>query len=259
MVHTHAKDFPRGTIALGVALALSLALPAAEASAPGCTTADLNHPKFQRRPEMDRCEGITPLKPIAANLLVLTSYTIGQATPQPSPRTSERGGSVFALQIPVVEPVQADPEVAVTARKGNYRMDPLRFSAPKRGWKGFTWGAAVIQGQRIASERLRATALLKPPGDSQQVLPVRFAPASSYRLVMSTDASLTVTSVRILDLNKRKVADCAGPGTRIDPDLLCTWNAANLPAGTYTLQARDEAGKTVLNQLLRHDPRWLKR
>ncbi len=244
-----------GSFGIGVALSLSLPLPAAVASSPSCTKADLRDSSFQLRPEMDRCEGTNPTKPIAANGVELTSYTIGQATPQPS----ARGGSVFALHVPVRPPGLPEPVVAVKAWKDNYRMLPLRFSAPKQGWKGFTWGAAVMQRQGISGDQLRATAQLKPPGDSQQWLPVRFRPASSYSLVISSNASLVVTSVRILGPNKEKVADCIGRETRMDQDLPCTWRAANLPAGTYTLLARDGDGKTVLNETLRHDPRWLNR
>jgi hypothetical protein len=255
MNHTLTTGFPHGSIALGMALALAVAAPSAEASRPSCTERNLYDPEFQRRPEMDRCEGIDPTREIAANRLLLTSYTIGQASPQPRPR----GGSFFLLQVPVSPPGLPEPEVTVAAWKGNYRMVPLRFAEPKRGWKLFTWGAGVIQGQGISSAQLRATALLNPPGDSLQWLPVRFQPASSYSLVMSSPASLTVTSVRILDSNKKMVAQCTRGETRIDQDLSCTWKAAELPAGTYKLQARDGNGKTVLNATLRHDPRWLSR
>ena len=255
MSHPLITRAPHRSIALGIALALSLTLPAAEASSPSCTKADLRDPDFQRRPEMDRCEGTDPTKPIAANGLELTSYTIGQARPEPS----VRGGSVFALHVPVSPKGLPEPVVAVKAWKDNYRMLPLRYSAPKQGWKGFAWGASVMQRQGISGDQLRATAQLKPPGDSQQWLPVRFRPASSYNLVISSSASLVVTSVRIVGPNKEKVAECIGRETRMDQDLSCTWRAANLPAGTYTLLARDGDGRTVLNETLRHDPRWLNR
>jgi hypothetical protein len=239
---------------LGLVLVLSLTRPAAHASSPSCPKADPRDPDYQKRTEMERCEGIRRTKPIAAEGLRLTSYTIGQARPQ---RGSFRG-NVFTLQIPVSPAGLPEPAVAVEASKSNYRMEPLRFGSPKQGWKAFTWGAAVIQGQGIGGEQLRATALLRPSGDANQWLPVRFASAASYTLVISSNASLPIASVRIVRPDNQIVAQCSGP-TRMDQELLCTWKAAVLPSGTYLLRARDESGRTVLNETLRHDPRWLGR
>lgn len=238
---------------VGFAFVVLLALPAALASTPACTKADPRDPDYQRRTEMDRCEGISRTNAIGADGLRLTSYTIGQASPQKGPR----GGNVFTLQIPVSPPGLPEPAVAVVAWKGNYRMEPLRLAAANQGWKEFSWGAAVIQGQGIPYGQLRATALLKPSGDANQWLPVRFAPASSYNLVITSNTSLPIATVRILRSDYKVVAECPSR-PRMDQDLLCTWKAADLPAGTYLLRARAEDGRTVLNETLRHDPRWLR-
>ncbi len=245
---------PSGSRCLGLALLLSLALPAAHASSASCLQGDPRDADFQKRTEMERCEGIRRTKPIAADGLRLTSYTIGQAKLQ----RGSLGGTVFILQIPVSPAGLPEPEVAVEASKSNYLMTPLRFAPPKQGWKAFTWGAAVIQGQKIEGEQLRATARLRPSGDANQWLPVRFAPAAGYSLVISGNASLPITTVRIVRPDDRIVAQCPAPA-RIEHDLVCTWKAADLPSGTYLLRARDESGKTVLNVTLRHDPRWLSR
>jgi hypothetical protein len=247
-------QLPCASRSMGLALVVSLSLPAAHASTPTCRKADLRTPDYQKRTEMERCEGIRREKPIAADGLQLTSYTIGQASPQ----KGTLGGNVFTLQIPVGPPGLPEPVVAVKAWKGNYRMEPLRLGAADQGWKAFSWGAAVIQGQRIPSQQLRATALLRSPGDADQWLPVRFAPASSYSLVISSNGSLPIASVRIVTPDNKKVEECSGP-TRMDQDLLCTWKAADLPRGTYLLRARDENGRMVLNETLLHDPRWLRR
>ncbi|MFN6339085.1 MAG: hypothetical protein ACK41W_10240 [Cyanobacteriota bacterium] len=205
---------------------------------------------------MDRCEGTSRPKQIAASGLHLISFTIGQ----PSPQKSARGGESFSFQIPPVPAGLPEPDVSVHAWKGNYVMEPLRLTATERGWRGFSWGAGVIRRQDIPSQELRATAKIRPPGEAIQWVPVRFSPSPSYRLVISSNASLEVASLRIVDESNQIVAQCSGP-TRINQDLPCTWKAANLPAGTYRLIARstDPNAPLLLNATLRHDPRWLSR
>jgi len=248
--HLSRKAFGLG---FPLALALVLTLPAAHGSSPSCPKGDQRDPGWQWRPEMDRCEGIRRTKPIAADGLRLTSYTIGLA----SPRKDRRGGSVFVLQVPVLPEGRREPLVAVEAWKANYRMEPRRLEATRQGWKHFSWGAAVIQGQGITADQLRATALLRTPGDTDQWLPVLLGPASGYNLVISSNASLRVSSVRLLGPNKEKVKDCLTRPALLDQDLPCSWNAAGLKAGPYRLLVRNEAGDTLLDETLRHDPRWL--
>ncbi len=245
--------FPSAICGVGLALAALVALPAAHAA---CPKADPRDASYQKRTEMDRCEGVRRTKPIAADGLRLTSYTIGQARPL----KGSRGGNVFTLQVPVSPAGLPEPEVAVEAWKGNYLMEPVRLVAASQGWKEFSWGAAVIQGQGILGHELRATARLRPSGDSYQWLPVWFGRASSYSLVISSNASLRVTSVRIVNPDNQIVAQCSA-SARIDQDLLCTWKAADLPAGTYRLIARSPEPNSplLLNATLRHDPRWLRR
>jgi hypothetical protein len=242
--------------AIGIVLVLSLGLPAAHSSTPTCPKSDSDASSYQQRTEMDRCEGVRRSKPIAAVGLRLTSYTIGQSSPQ----KMGRGGEVFNIQVPASPPGLPEPAVRVEAWKGNYIMEPLRFAPPIGGWKTFSWGAAVIQGQGIPSRQLRATAEMRPPGDAIQWLPVRFSPASSYTIVVSSNGSLEVSSVRIIGPNKEKILNCSGR-TRIDQDLFCTWKAADLPTGNYRLIARssDPGAPLLLNATLRHDPRWLSR
>ena len=243
------------TLLLGfpLALALGLSLPAAHASSPSCLKGDQRDPGWQWRPEMDRCEGIRRTKPIAAEGLRLTSYTIGLA----SPRKSSRGGSIFVLQVPVLAQGRREPAVAVEAWKANYRMEPRRLEVSNQGWKRFSWGAAVIQGQGISADQLRATALLRTPGDTDQWLPVVFGPANGYNLVISSNASLRVSSVRIVGANMEKVRDCITRPALLDQDLPCAWNAAGLKPGAYRLLVRSEKGDTLLDETVRHDPRWL--
>ena len=82
-------QLPCASRSMGLALVVSLSLPAAHASTPTCRKADLLTPDYQKRTEMDRCEGIRREKPIAADGLQLTSYTIGQASPQMVPMMME--------------------------------------------------------------------------------------------------------------------------------------------------------------------------
>ncbi len=230
-------------------------LPAAHATPADCATSDPRTPDYQRRSEMDRCEGLRRNRDIAADGLQLVSYTIGQLHTQRGPR----GGEVFRLRVPVAPAGWPAPVMSVQAKKDNtihYLMRPLRLTDPQGGWRFFYWGAGVMEGQAIPRERLRAAAAIHPPGDEDQWLPVWFSPDSSYTLVIRSNASLPVASVRIVDADNRTKETCLR-NSRIEQDFPCIWRAKTLPAGTYRLIVRAADGATVLNTSLRHDPRWL--
>jgi hypothetical protein len=117
----------------------------------------------------------------------------------------------------------------------------------------------LIQREKIGASQLRATALLRPPGDVDQWLPVKFTAAGVYSLVIASNAALPVANVRILGPGRRLVKECSGP-IRLETELLCRWDGRNDPAGIYRLVARSaEGGGELLNMSLRHDPRWLSR
>jgi hypothetical protein len=240
-----------GLSATGLLLALCAAAPAS--AAPPCPSReDPRSTAYQFREQMDRCEGIRGSRPIAAVGLRLASYTIGQ--PQSEPRAQR--GEVFRLQVPAG---LDSPAVTVQALGGDYQMTPLRLGSPRQGWRAFEWGAGLIQREKIGASQLRATALLRPPGDVDQWLPVKFTAAGVYSLVIASNAALPVANVRILGPGRRFVKECSGP-TRLETELLCRWDGRNDPAGIYRLVARSaEGGGELLNMSLRHDPRWLSR
>jgi hypothetical protein len=121
------------------------------------------------------------------------------------------------------------------------------------------WGAAVIQREEIRVNQLRAIALLRQPGDADQRLPVKFAPAGEYNLVIASNASVPVATVRIVDADNLLVRECLVP-PRLETELPCRWEARDRPAGNYRLIVHSaEGNKTLLNVSLRHDPRWLAR
>jgi hypothetical protein len=236
----------------GLLGALCAATPASAAPPPCPSREDPRSTAYQFREQMDRCEGIRGSRPIAAVGLRLASYTIG--LPRSEGR-SERG-EVFRLQVPAGPD---SPAVSVQALGGDYQMTPLRLGSPRQGWRAFEWGAGLIQREQISASQLRATALMRQPGDADQWLPVKFTPAGVYSLVIASNGALPVATVRILGPGSRVVKECSGP-TRLETELLCRWDGRNDPAGTYRLVARSsEGGGALLNVTLRHDPRWLTR
>lgn len=240
-----------GVMAFGL-LMVTLAPPAP--AQPPCTTrGNPRSTAYQFRAQMDRCEGVRGSRPIAAAGLRLASYTIGQ--PQSQPRQSR--GEVFSLQVPATPAGQGDPSVTVQARGGEYQMTPLRLGSPQQGWREFVWGSGLLQQEGISSNQLRATALLRQPGDADQWLPVKFAPAGAYNLVVTSNGAMPVAYVRILGPDNRLVRECSG-STRLETELPCRWEARDRPAGTYRLIARSaDSGRPLLNVSLRHDPSWL--
>jgi hypothetical protein len=86
--------------------------------------------------------------------------------------------------------------VSVQALGGDYQMTPLRLGSPRQGWRAFEWGAGLIQREQISASQLRATALLRQPGDADQWLPVKFTPAGVYSLVIASNGALPVATVR---------------------------------------------------------------
>ena len=222
-------------------------------AAPTCKKGHLGTTDFQRRQSMDRCEGVRRSQLISASGLWLSSFSIGQSNVQ---RQAD-GGETLRLWVPISTVYLPHLNVRVQARRGHYLMEPLQFGSAQEGWKTFTWGTAVIRREQIREDQLRATALLRQPGDADQWLPVKFAPANAYNLVIASNAALRVDFVRIVDSNDQLVRECSGP-TRLETELPCRWDARDRPAGTYRLIIRSaDSGNPLLNVSLRHNPSWL--
>ena len=248
----HAAGALSAFIASGVLGGPRAAPPAAAAPPPCPSREDPRSTAYQFRAQMDRCEGIRGSRPIAAIGLRLASYTIGEAKRE---RRAE-WGEVIRLQVPAGP---ESPAVMVQARGGDYQMTPLRLGSPRQGWRAFEWGAGLIQRENISPSQLRATALLRQPGDVDQWLPVKFTPAGVYSLVIASNGALPLANVRIIGPGNRLVQECSGH-TRLETELLCRWDGRKDPAGTYRLVARSaDGGGAPLNVSLHHDPRWLSR
>jgi hypothetical protein len=136
-------------------------------------------------------------------------------------------------------------------------MEPIRLDRARKGWNSFTWGADVIRREKISPEQLRATAVITQPGDEDRWLPVKFAPAAVYTLVIASNGSLPVGYVAIVGPGRQVLKRCSGP-FRIESELHCRWDARKVPAGTYELVAESSKyEQTLLNVSVRHDPTWL--
>jgi len=207
-------------------------------------------PPGEVRKNMDRCEGFSYPLPGLAWGVYLASYTIGQ------PQIPDEGRMGFDVPD---EPGSDPLNVKVKARRGVYQMTPFRLGESRKGWTPFEWGVGMLSRYGIRSDELRATARLSKSGGEVQWLPVRFAPANSYSLVISGDSGLALAHVRIVGPDKKLVKECSGP-IQLDGDLLCTWDGRNNSAGIYSLiapHANDPAKQ--LNLSLRHNPKWLER
>lgn len=171
---------------------------------------------------------------------------------------------MIGLLVPITDSASGGPAVTVQARGTFYQMIPMALGSPRQGWRPFEWGAGLLLREGISVSQLRATALLRQPGDADQWLPVKFAPAGAYSLVIAVNSAVQVAHVRILGPDNRLVRECSGP-TRLETELQCRWDgrdkdSRNIPAGSYRLVARAaDGGGALLNVSLRHDPTWLAR
>jgi hypothetical protein len=183
----------------------------------------------------------------------MASFTIGQ------PKIPDVGRIGFS----VPDESGSDPlRVKVLNRNGSYRMTPYRLGkSQQKGWRPFNWGVGMLRNGGIKSDELRATAVLGKVGGDRQWLPVRFAPAKSYSLVISS-IGYELSYVHIVGPDKQLVKECSGP-IKLDGDLLCEWDAGNNPPGIYRLifpfaNAKDSYGYPPhLGVPLRHNPNWL--
>jgi hypothetical protein len=207
---------------------------------------------------MERCEGIRHSKPIVARGMRLANFTIGR----PNPIKTEDEGIEFSFQVPILSGNMSDPDINVQALRSSYLMIPLRLGSAKSGWKTFAWGGGVIRRERVDPGELRSTAVLSQSGDADLWIPVRFLQSITYSIIISSNASLKISGVSIVDSKNNTVYVCSGP-TRLESELLCQWNGRSRdgrtsPAGSYRLVAQPaEMGIPPLNLSLRHDPKWL--
>jgi hypothetical protein len=237
-----------------VAAWLSTGTPMAWALPQSCSVkSDPRSPAYQQRDQMLRCEGERP-RPIAATGLWLASFTIGN----PSVRRSQDGGEEILLRVPMAaEAGGSTPEVVVQARRRNYQMQPLRFRTGRNKWSEFAWGVAVLDNLRIDPRQLRALATLNRAGEATEQLPVWFAEAESYTLVLDSNMPLRLRTFQVRAANGSRVMDLLKQD-RTSP--VRRWNARQLPAGVYTIEARaDDEFARPLVVTVRHDPRWLGR
>lgn len=254
-VTTSSSFWYPALIATISAFALSFTLAPPSSAQTSCIKGDARSSGYQLREGMERCEGIRGSRPISASGLRLASYTIGK----PLIYSRPLGGKEIALMVPAGASGPDGPMVTVRARGSDYQMIPLQLGSSRQGWRPFAWGTGLLQREGIGIGQLRATALLRQPGDADLWVPVKFASAGAYTLVIASNGALPVANVRIFGPGSRLVQECSGP-TQLETELLCRWDGRNVPAGTYRLVASSaQGGSALLNVSLRHDPSWLKR
>jgi len=203
---------------------------------------------YQLREQMRRCEGESP-RPIAATGLRLDNFSIGR----PRSRTSSDNGQEIVLRVPAGS---AQPEVTVETSRNNYRMKPLEWRRGEGNWKEFVWGVGVLNQLGIRPNQLRATALLKAGGATERQLPVWFADASAYTLIVGSNEPQRLRVFRITGPDGREVVNFLRGGNET---MKATWEARGLPRGIYTIEARSEdpSSRPLITQV-QHDPRWLR-
>lgn len=228
--------------------ALSLEMP--------CTkTRDRYSLDYQLRDQMKRCEGARSQE-IAAPRLRLVSFTIGMPEVVPL-----QGGRFLRLRLPVL-PGEGGTEVKVVvqARKRNYKMEPLDFQSLSNGWREFRWGSGVIEDLEIPRDKLLAKAVMEKEGAAVELLPVWFAPAKAYSLILEGNTTVELMRFQVRDGRGRIVQDFLRSGNKTNRGEVYYqfWEASRLPAGVYTIEASTIRGATSsVNVRVRHDPRWL--
>ncbi|MFN9623791.1 MAG: hypothetical protein ACK587_13325 [Cyanobacteriota bacterium] len=236
----------------GLVLAsLAVATPLVPALAEDCPSkGNPRLPAYQKREQMLRCEGESP-KPIAATGLWLDNFTIGS----PRSRTSSDDGREILLRVPVIGRSSAKPEVTVETSRNNYKMKPLEWRQRGDNWQEFAWGVAVLNQLGIKPAQLRATALLPGGGGASRQLPVWFADARAYTLIVGSNTPLRLRLFRVKGPDGRVVEDFLSGGTDARRAI---WDARRLPRGIYTIEAQaDDPSTKPLITAVQHDPRWL--
>ena len=205
---------------------------------------------YQKRGQMQRCEGESP-KPIAASGLWLDNFSIGS----PKSRTSGDNGKEIVLRIPRTGPSDPVPEVTVETSRGNYKMKPLEWRKAGGSWQEFVWGVGVLNQLGIRPEQLRATALIRGGGAAERQLPVWFGDADRYTVIVGSNAPVRLRVFRVKGPDGRVVVDFLSTGS---DSLRASWDARRMPRGQYTVEARaeDPASGPLIMQV-EHDPRWL--
>ncbi|MFM6062533.1 MAG: FlgD immunoglobulin-like domain containing protein [Microcystis panniformis] len=221
--------------------------------AQNCGTGNTRSSNYIQRDNDKRCEGIAPID--IAGGFSLISLSIG--------RIREMTDS---LKLEVPSRNNRAPKVIVRSLPKNYQLDPLTLR-PQGSRYQFKWSNYVIDREDIALESLRATASIS---DGKLIyLPVIFNQATTYDIVLFSNARSQIKELQILQNNK-VIYETSRPNWQPKGEIFFTWDGRTsdgklAKAGLYELRVKalleqDDAPprNAPINITFEHNPQWLK-
>ncbi|TRU34506.1 MAG: hypothetical protein EWV50_00540 [Microcystis aeruginosa Ma_MB_F_20061100_S20] len=221
--------------------------------AQNCGTGNTRSSNYIQRDNDKRCEGIAPID--IAGSFSLISLSIG--------RIREMTDS---LKLEVPSRNNRAPKVIVRSLPKNYQLDPLTLR-PQGSRYQFKWSNYVINREDIALESLRATASIS---DGKLIyLPVIFNQATTYDIVLFSNARSQIKELQILQNNK-VIYETSRPNWQPKGEIFFTWDGRTsdgklAKAGLYELRVKalleqDDAPprNAPINITFEHNPQWLK-
>ncbi|MFM6757840.1 MAG: FlgD immunoglobulin-like domain containing protein [Microcystis panniformis] len=235
--------------------------------AQNCGTGNTRSSNYIQRDNDKRCEGIAPIglpapPPVhfawiidIAGSFSLISLSIG--------RIREMTDS---LKLEVPSRNNRAPKVIVRSLPKNYQLDPLTLR-PQGSRYQFKWSNYVIDREDIALESLRATAYIS---EGRLIyLPVIFNQATTYDIVLFSNARSQIKELQILQNNK-VIYETSRPNWQPKGEIFFTWDGRTsdgklAKAGLYELRVKalleqDDAPprNAPINITFEHNPQWLK-
>ncbi|MFM7278299.1 MAG: FlgD immunoglobulin-like domain containing protein [Microcystis aeruginosa] len=221
--------------------------------AQNCGTGNTRSSNYIQRDNDKRCEGIAPIE--IAGSFSLISLSIG--------RIREMTDS---LKLEVPSRNNRAPKVIVRSLPKNYQLDPLTLR-PQGSRYQFKWSNYVIDREDIALESLRATAYIS---EGRLIyLPVIFNQATTYDIVLFSNARSQIKELQILQNNK-VIYETSRPNWQPKGEIFFTWDGRTsdgklAKAGLYELRVKalleqDDAPprNAPINITFEHNPQWLK-
>lgn len=221
--------------------------------AQNCGTGNTRSSNYIQRDNDKRCEGIAPIE--IAGSFSLISLSIGRIP-----------GMTDSLKLEVPSRNNRVPKVIVRSLPKNYQLDPLTLR-PQGSRYQFKWSNYVIDREDIALESLRATASIS---DGKLIyLPVIFNQATTYDIVLFSNARSQIKELQILQNNK-VIYETSRPNWQPKGEIFFTWDGRTsdgklAKAGLYELRVKalleqDDAPprNAPINITFEHNPQWLK-
>ena len=221
--------------------------------AQNCGTGNTRSSNYIQRDNDKRCEGIAPID--IAGSFSLISLSIGRIP-----------GMSDYLKLEVPSRNNRAPKVIVRSLPKNYQLDPLTLR-PQGSRYQFKWSNYVIDREDIALESLRATAYIS---EGRLIyLPVIFNQATTYDIVLFSNARSQIKELQILQNNK-VIYETSRPNWQPKGEIFFTWDGRTsdgklAKAGLYELRVKalleqDDAPprNAPINITFEHNPQWLK-